>query len=380
MKKSLINPFITAGYVSPEYFCDRIEETERIINAIRSGRNLLLISLRRIGKTGLLKHVKYQLENNKKPHSVIYIDLLPTANATDLLNALSTALIRVKREEKNFFEKVLTVLGSLRPRLTIDTLTGQPSIELKIESGSDIQSGLDNLMKLITGIRKNIIIMIDEFQQTGNYPEKNTEHILRTIIQSYPQVPFIFSGSSKHMLENMFLSPGRPFYQSAELMYLENIKEEKYSEYISAIFMHENRKIDPDALSEIFAWTRTHTYYVQYVCNILHEKESGIIDLKTVHNVFHQVLENFEPLFVSYRNLIPGHQFRLLQAIAAENGIRQPTSGSFIRNHNLTSASSVTTSLKSLAEKEMIIQDRNKWLVYDVFFARWLEYHHTASQ
>lgn len=380
MNKSLANPFITAGYISPEYFCDRTEETERIINAIRSGRNLLLISLRRIGKTGLLRHVKYHLENNKKHHSVIYIDLLPTANATDLLNALSTALIRVKREEKNFFEKVLNVLGSLRPRLTIDTLTGQPSIELKIESGSDIQSGLDNLMKLITGISKEIVIMFDEFQQTGNYPEKNTEHILRTIIQSYPHVPFIFSGSSKHMLENMFLSPARPFYQSAELMYLDNIKEEYYREYISAIFSREARKIEPDALAEIFAWTRIHTYYVQYVCNILYEKGSAIIDIKMVHNVFHQVLENFEPLFVSYRNLIPGHQFRLLQAIAAENGIRQPTSGTFIRKHNLTSASSVATSLKSLAEKEMIIHDRNVWLVYDVFFARWMEYHYTTSQ
>ena len=186
MKKNPINPFLTAGYISPEYFCDRVEETERITNAIRSGRNLLLISLRRIGKTGLLKHVKYHLENNKNPHSVIYIDLLPTVSANDLLNALSTALIRIKREEKNFLEKVITVLGSLRPKLTIDTLTGQPSLELKVESGSDIQSGLDNLMKLITGIKKEIVIMFDEFQQTGNYPEKNTEHILRTIIQSYP--------------------------------------------------------------------------------------------------------------------------------------------------------------------------------------------------
>lgn len=379
MKKNPINPFLTAGYISPEYFCDRVEETERITNAIRSGRNLLLISHRRVGKTGLLKHVKYHLENTKNPPSVLYIDLLPTVSANDLLNTLSTSLIRIKREEKNFLEKVITVLGSLRPKLTIDTLTGQPSLELKVESASDIQSGLDNLMKLITGIKKEIVIMFDEFQQTGNYPERNTEHLLRTIIQSYPQVPFIFSGSSKHILENMFLSPVRPFYQSAEIMYLENIKVEIYSEYIRVNFSHQRRRIDQDALSEIFTWTRTHTYYVQYICNILYERGSGIIDIKTVHSVFHQVLENFEPLFVSYRNLIPGHQFRLLQAIAAENGIKQPTSGSFIMKHKLTSASSIATSLKSLADKEMIFHDGNAWHVYDVFFSRWMEYHNKTS-
>jgi uncharacterized protein len=379
MKKTAINPFLTAGYISPEYFCDRVEETERIANAIRSGRNLVLISLRRIGKTGLLKHVKYQLEHIKNPHSVIYIDLLPTVSASDLLSALSTALIRIKRGEKNFLEKVITVLGSLRPKLTIDTLTGQPSLELKVESGTDIQSGLDNLMKLIMGIKKEIVIMFDEFQQTGKYPEKNTEHILRTLIQSYPQVPFIFSGSSKHMLENMFLSPVRPFYQSAELMYLENIREENYREYIQSVFSRQDRQVDDSALSEIFSWTRTHTYYVQYICNILYERGSGIIDIKNVRSVFHQVLDNFEPLFVSYRNLIPGHQFRLLQAIASEHGVKQPTSGSFIRKHNLTSASSVATSLKSLEEKEMIIQDMNMWLVYDVFFSRWMEYHYKVT-
>jgi hypothetical protein len=54
----------------------------------------------------------------------------------------------------------------------------------------------------------------------------------------------------------------------------------------------------------------------------------------------------------------------------------QPTSGSFIGKHNLTSASSVSTSLNGLADKEMIVYDRNKWNVFDVFLSRWLEYHY----
>ena len=379
MKKKSANPFITAGYLSPEYFCDREEETKRILSAIHSGRNLTLISLRRVGKTGLLKHVKYHLEQLKAPPAVIYLDLLPTVNANDMLNALSTALIRVKRDEKNFLEKILTILGSLRPRLTYDSLTGQPAIEIKVESSNDIQLGLDNLMQFITAIRKKMVIMFDEFQQIGRYPEKNIEHILRTIIQTYPDIPFIFSGSSKHMLENMFLSAGRPFYQSSELMYLDNIIEESYRNYITQIYSGSGKSIESEALSEIFRWTRLHTYYVQYVCNLLFEIESDTINTATVHSIFHQVLVDFEPLYVSYRNLIPGHQFRLLQAIAAENGIAQPTSGAFIKAYNLTSASSVATSLKALDEKEMIIDNGKKWLVYDVFFSRWLEYHYRIT-
>jgi AAA+ ATPase superfamily predicted ATPase len=378
MKKKIINPFITGGYISPEYFCDRQIETGKILNAIRSGRNLTLISLRRVGKTGLLKHFKYKIEHSKNSSAVIYIDLLSSCNANDMLNALSTALIQIKKEERNFFEKFLTSLSSLRPRLTYDSLTGQPSIELKIESNADIQSGLDNIIRFIAEINKELVVIFDEFQQIGNYPEKNIEHILRTIIQSYPQIAFIFSGSSKHMLENMFLSAGRPFYQSSELMYLDNIREEDYSSFISSIFSREGKTIEPEALSEIFKWTRLHTWYVQYVCNLLFERDEKIIKPEHVHNTFHKILMDFEPLFVSYRNLIPGHQFRMLQAIASENGVTQPTSGSFINKYNLTSASSVTTSLKALAEKEMIIKTGKLWLVYDVFFSRWLEYHYNG--
>ncbi|HAX96401.1 MAG TPA: hypothetical protein DCY35_07770 [Prolixibacteraceae bacterium] len=62
MKTGIINPFITGGYLSLDYFYDREEETKRILDAISSRRNLTLISLRRMGKTGLRKHVKYQLE------------------------------------------------------------------------------------------------------------------------------------------------------------------------------------------------------------------------------------------------------------------------------------------------------------------------------
>jgi DNA-binding MarR family transcriptional regulator len=106
----------------------------------------------------------------------------------------------------------------------------------------------------------------------------------------------------------------------------------------------------------------------------LFEADLKVIDQDLISQVFHRILTSHEPLFASYRNLIPGHQYRLLQAIAVEDGIAQPTSGAFIKDHKLTSASSVTTSLKALSEKEMIVQSGNQWLVYDVFFSRWLQY------
>jgi hypothetical protein len=376
MKTGITNPFITGGYLSPEYFCNRADETKRITDAISSRRNLTLISLRRMGKTGLLKHVKFQLEHSKKPFAVIYADLLPTMNGNEMLNSISSALYRVRKSEKNFLEKMLGFMASLRPRLTMDPLTGEPSIELKVESSSGIQSGLEQILRLISEIKQHIVFMLDEFQQIGNYPEKNIEPMLRSVIQTYPVVPFIFSGSSKHMLENMFMSPGRPFYQSSELMYLERIGADDYRIFIKENFHQGKMIIDDVSIDKIFNWTRLHTYYIQYVCNHLFEKGGNKIGEGQVNSIFHQIITDFEPQYINYRNLLPPHQFRLVKAIAVQDGVAQPTSGEFIRKNDLTSPSSVSTSLKALAEKEMIVYDLNRWNVYDVFFSRWLEYHY----
>ena len=376
MKTEILNPFITGGYLSPGYFCNRTEETKRIIDAISSRRNLTLISLRRMGKTGLLKHIKYQLEHSKKQFAVIYVDLLPTMNGNEMLNSISSALYRLRKSEKNFLEKMLSFMASLRPRLTMDPLTGEPSVELKVETSSGIKSGLEQVLKLIAEIKQDIVFMFDEFQQISNYPEKNMEPMLRSVIQTYPVVPFIFSGSSKHMLENMFMSPGRPFYQSSELMYLDRIRDADYRVFIKENFNQGKRKIDDASIDRIFNWTRLHTYYVQYVCNHLFQKNKHTMESGQVNEVFHQIITDFEPQYINYRNLLPPHQFRLLKAIAAEDGVTQPTSGNFIRQNDLTSPSSVSTSLKALAEKEMIVYDRDRWQVYDVFLSRWLEYHY----
>lgn len=379
MKASVINPFVISGYISPEFFCDREDESERIIKAIRSGRNLTLISLRRMGKTGLLKHVKHKLESKSKTWSVIYADLLPTMNGNDLLTTISNALIRAGKNEKNFLEKMLSALSALRPSLTIDQFTGQPSLELKAESSAMMQTGLDQILDLINGINRNLVFMFDEFQQISNYPEKNIEHVLRTIIQSYPAVHFIFSGSSRHMLENMFMSAGKPFYRSTELMYLERIDPSEYRKFIINNFEKEGTTIDNEAIKLIFEWTRLHTWYVQYVCNKLFESGEKEVNSTVVNKTFLQILTESEPEYINYRNLTTVQQFKLLKALASEKGVEMPTSGKFINKYDLTSPSSVKTSLKSLSEKEMIMNENGRWLVYDVFFSRWLEYHYSMA-
>lgn len=373
------NPFVISGYIGPRYFCDRKNETEKIIQAVSSGRNITLISIRRLGKTGLLKHVRNELANSKKSINVIYTDLLPTLKGNDMLNAISNALLDSRKQQKSFIEKLISVIGTLRPKITFDTLTGQPSLELSADKPALIQTGFDKLLELVSKLNRETVIMLDEFQQIRNYPEKNMEHILRTIIQDYPSIHFIFSGSSRHMLENMFLSSGNPFYRSSEILYLDKINSEEYLKFIKEKFSNSGSIIEDDSIFRIFEWTRLHTWYVQYVCNKLFDLNERNITGEIINRVFSDILYSYEPEYINYRNLLPSHQFRLLTAIASEETVEKPTSGDFISKYNLTSPSSVTTSLKALQEKEMINIENGKLMVYDVFFSRWLEYHYAVK-
>lgn len=54
MMTKLRNPFVTSGYVSADYFCDRRQESERLVREVLNGNNVALVSTRRMGKTGLI--------------------------------------------------------------------------------------------------------------------------------------------------------------------------------------------------------------------------------------------------------------------------------------------------------------------------------------
>ena len=61
--KELNNPFLVYGYDGPQYFCDRETETQDLLEALLNGRNVSLISPRRMGKTGLIHNLFYHLQS-----------------------------------------------------------------------------------------------------------------------------------------------------------------------------------------------------------------------------------------------------------------------------------------------------------------------------
>ena len=369
----IMNPFILRGYHGNKYFCDREKETRTIINAIRNGRDITLVSLRKMGKTGLLLHTFEKLKKEKNVETV-YLDIYHTENLNGFINQLATALFRMKKSFGGKMKEFLINFRFVRPVISLDHLNGMPSVTFQIANEKEARNTLDELFAILKERSKHtlVVIGIDEFQQISNYPEPNVEALIRGMIQTLGNVRFIFSGSNKTILSRMFGDATRPFYQSTEMMFLSEINAAVYGTFIKAQFTKNLREIDEETVKEILDWSRCHTWYVQYLGNKLYETAQKA-NQEYLKKTRQEILSSLEPFYLGYRNLLTRHQWQLLKAIAHTNGSNMLTSGSFIRKYKLTNASTIKRGVDSLLEKEMIYKRDDDYYVYDVFFSRWLE-------
>lgn len=370
-----MNPFVLKDYAGPDYFCDRNQETNRIINAIENQRNLTLSSIRKMGKTGLIHHVFNQL-NKTNQIDTIYLDIYYTESLNGFINKFGSALLT---EKESFPEKVKRMINSfmrsIRPTVSFDSLSGAPTFSFNIENEAKGIKTLEEIFGFLQerSVEKPMVIAIDEFQQISEYPERNVEALLRANIQQLNNVCFVFSGSDKQLLTNMFTEVKRPFYHSTEFLHLEEIPEDEYKPFIRDKFSAGSILISDDAIVEIQTFTRRHTYYVQFLCNRLYGSGFNEVNPETVRKVYSDILFENEVYYLEYRDLLTKPQWNLLIALAKEEGIGNITASSFLKTHDLSNPATVRRGIESLMDKKMIYRKDSKYYVYDVFFAKWLE-------
>lgn len=371
MEQIIENPFLISGYESPEYFCDRIAETADLLGTLQNGRNITLVSPRRLGKTGLIKHIFHHLE--KQGASVIYIDLFPTESLYGFTQAFASAVLgQLDSNPVKALKRVATVLKGLRPYLTVDPLTNQPKIGLDMVVGTETGT-LEQVFDYLKQSKKECYIALDEFQQIAYYPEKNVEALLRSHIQDLHNVHFIFSGSKAHMLGEMFLSPKRPFYQSTSEKSIGTIEERVYFSFAASFFKAQGRTLPEEVFHQVYEMYEGYTWYIQMIMNRLYAKNSKVIDSALVLESIDDILKENEFYYQHLLRVYPKGQVKLIKAIAKEKKVKEITAGAFISMYELTAASSVKSSLSRMLDEEIIYCAEDGYMVYDRFFGQWLD-------
>lgn len=370
--RELENPFVYKGYEGLVYFCDRKKETENIVSALKNGRNLTLLSPRKIGKTGLIKHVFDRISSTEKDTVCIYVDIFSTQNLHDFVQMLGTAIVEeALRREKSLMAKVLAAFKAWRPVVTVDVLTGMPSLSLNIDPASD-EYTLKSIFDYLKSSKKQVYVAIDEFQQIACYPEKGTEALLRSHVQ-FSNAGFIFSGSRQHLMADMFNSPKRPFYQSTEFMNLQPIPEDAYYKFARRFFEAKRGFLSQEVFHDIYQRFSGYTWYIQLMMNRLYEGNKRITQLQQANDAILAVLATLTPQYEMLMTLLTTNQINLLKAIAKEGRVEQPQSNEFIKRNNLPSPSSVKAALDVLVEKELVYTQPDGYIVYDRLLNLWLQ-------
>lgn len=371
---TILNPFVVGRYISPDYFCDRKNETAFLIKQIENGRNVALISPRRMGKTGLIHHTFNQEELNKQFYT-FFVDIYATTSLSEFVYLLGKAIYEeLKPKGKVWTERFFQIITSLRMGFKLDAMSGEPSFDISLGDIQTPQTTLDEIFAYLEAADKPCIVAIDEFQQISNYEEKNVEALLRTKIQQCKQTLFVFAGSKGHLMSNMFNSSSKPFYQSAICMGLEPIPMDAYSEFATHLFEIRGKHVSQDLITKVYQMFNGCTWFVQMLMNELfaltgHDELCDIDKLQLAEqNVIMAQESSYKDLLA---HLAPKQKL-ILQAIAREGIAKNVTSSAFIKKYNLPSASSVQSAIKGLLKNDIITQEEDSYRIYDYFFANWL--------
>lgn len=369
----LNNPFVTNGYAGPEYFCDRVSETQQITELLANENNIALISPRRMGKTELIHHCFAQPEIEKDYYTFL-IDIYSTNSVSDMVNMFGKAIIdKLRPLGRNVWEKFINILSSIRSEISFD-INGQPSWGLGIGEIKNPEVTLDEIFSYLNQADKPCLVAIDEFQQITNYNDKKVEALLRTYVQRSVNAHFIFSGSHRHLMGEIFTSPARPFYQSVILMNLKALSLDKYKEFAVNQFENRGKHIEPQVIDEVYSRFHGVTSYMQRIMNVLFLK-TGKGATCTTQMIDEAIDYNINIASDSYEAILrqmPEKQRNVLLAISAEGEARNVRGGAFSKKYHLPSPSSVNSAVKGLLEKDFITQTDDAYIVYDRFFDIWL--------
>ena len=373
LRDEIFNPFFIGRYVDKQYFCDREKDTETLVRHILNGRNVALISPRRLGKSGLIHHTFAQ-DVIKDRNTTIYVDIYATKDLCEMVKALSEAIVKAVGQKKIWHEKFFSFIKSLRVGFHIDAVSGEPSFDIGIGDIENPDKTIRELFDYMEASEKPCILAIDEFQQIREYPQTNTEAFIRSLVQQCSRTSFIFCGSKRHTMTDIFYSPAKPFFQSVISQSLKPIPMETYVEFAGRMFSQRRKILDRAAAEAIYRMFDGCTWYMQMMMNEMFAltKEGMTCTTEYIDFAWDNIIMAQEDRYQAILYGLAPKQKQLLQAIASDRTVEGITSSDFVKRHRLVSASSVQAALKPLLKNDIVTCEEGIYKIYDYFFADYL--------
>jgi AAA+ ATPase superfamily predicted ATPase len=359
------NPFSFSGVVNDPAFCNRQKEQAELTKLIKSSQNVLLYSHRRFGKTSLILKVFSQL----KTATPIYVDLYGTTSIPDFISAFLTGISAAEPKTKRLLKLVRETITSFTATVGIDPVTGLPTISPQLTPGQK-PAPLEEVFKLAEAVstRKKIAIAFDEFQEVASYGGDAFEKKLRKCIQQHQNIAYIFSGSQKHLITEMFSNAKRAFYRQAASFPLRKIAIEEYSKWVTDLYRKDGRSIDSKRVAQIVRRCEGHPAYIQeFLYHLWAESE---ISNTVIDQTERRIIRSRFAEFAYAWDSLTLNQRRALKLIVATGG-KGIYAVENLARFGFRTPSQANAAVDKLIEREFLVKN-GVYQVQDPIFKRWL--------
>lgn len=371
----VINPFIVSGKIAEAYFCDRVEESVQLEKSLTNQLNVVLTSSRRMGKTSLVDFV-FNKPAISDEYITIFVDILQTTTFREFIFSLGTAVFdAVASRSEKWRKQFVTFMKSLSGSFGYDPIQNTPTFDVRLGDIQLPEYTLREIFQYLESVDKRCLVVIDEFQQITRYPEKNVEEILRTHIQKLSNANFVFSGSRRRLMEEMFFSAKRPFYQSAKPLRLEAINQDVYFDFALTHFHQAGKDICKEAFTYVYETFWGVTLYVQRLMKdaYIETLPGTTCDVDMVKRLTEDYIRENDSHLREQLSFITEAQKELLYAIHAEGQVQSITSSAFNRKHRLRSPSSTQSAALKLLEYDLITRKEKTYSLSDPLMDLWLD-------
>jgi len=365
------NPFVFSHIVTDDYFCKR-DDLDTIKKYMLDSVDIVLFSKRRYGKSSLIKEIfKNHIDDDK--YLTIYFDIFDISNANDFAYSFYKA---VAKSFKTDMKSILRILKELFSKTSFSaTVTNSGEVEFKptlanLPFEEMLEDIFINLSSYLKRHNQKAIIAIDEFQQINTIKEQNIEAILRKYIQNLDNISFVYSGSKRHMLTQMFTTHAKPFYNQAIPLELKSIPLEDFYEFVSKKFIDTNKNISKEAFDLIYKSVDGESWLVQNISYHIWQKYEAIdsdVVLDIINDIVNMSDTIFKVLFDSFSNT----QKTALKTVVKNNG--KALLSKEILASQYISKSSLSSALHVLYEKEIIDKNGDIYYINDKLFELWLK-------
>lgn len=371
----LSNPFVIGRYAGSKYFCDREKELGFLEKSIRNGRDVAIISQRRMGKSGLIAHL-FDQEWVRKEFMTVFVDVYATSSVAELVAMLGQAVFQaIIREKDSPWQRFVEGLKSLRPTVTFDVNTGTPSLSMTAVNLTRPDLTMAEIFTYLESSPRPAIVAIDEFQEISKYGEGKAEALLRSYIQRSPGTRFIFAGSEQSVMNAIFNSVKRPFYQSCLILHLPAIPADEYAEFALSKFSEYGKTGNENVVRTVYHRMSGITWFIQMMLNELFAltpvggtlqpddipiAEQNIIGVQAYS--YREILARLSPM-----------QRALALFLATHGPVDNILSAESLEASGFKTAASMQAACKGLEKAGLITKTGGAYRLYDVFFASWIQ-------